>query len=105
LILLFGNFKKEQSQKIAGFASAYRGWGTPVISQSHAINVGAAEGCDLLILLFGNFKKEQSQKIAGFASSYRGWGTPVISRSHAINAGAATSIGARQPTPTYATNV
>jgi len=43
-----------------------------IINASHPINVGAAEGCDLLILIFGSVMavNDQDQKIAAFGSSY-----------------------------------
>jgi hypothetical protein len=43
-----------------------------IIIAAEAINVGAAEGCDLLI--FGSFMdaQNQDQKIAAFGSSYSG---------------------------------
>jgi hypothetical protein len=37
------------------------------------VDVGAAEGCDLLILIFGVLEGDKDQKIAGCASSYSGF--------------------------------
>jgi hypothetical protein len=44
------------------------------------INVGAAEGCDLLILIFGVHDAVKDQKIAAFGSSYRDLFMSVMSR-------------------------